>query len=509
MKQFSFAFFIGIIGSLAIQAQSLNAPSDLAVAKATSSQVDLVWATNSPDATAYIVERKVLGTASYGSVATVPKADKLVYSDKAIDPYATYLYRVRATRQPDNSATSNPSSEVIVGPPPPGMSLVTPYRPELNLYEATDFGRRTAMALDANGDPAIVYYIFTPEDYHFNSFLEFVSWNRASYRWNPPVKVGVIANAEGSGPGSNLMTLARDKSDNTWVVSATQTPDYDVSRHILLFSSVDNGVTWKQGPRFADSDNELFNPSVAIDKGIVHLAYYGGYLGIRYAKGKLSDPVEKWTNDLVPLPTAATDYRQELDLQLDSNGDAGIAYFSVGDDYNSIVAYWRPKTNTVSTLLSSQNYQNDFVEVKLTYQGSLARVATSLVRDDIGYQGYDNRIWVTSEQPGGGFTVAGLPSDGNHTYDYLSFAVGSAAQGAVVAQIASGNEGNVRCGEPPLIRSSDLQNWTACSPYGSDAAPFSYANVPQLRFAGNDRLYLVATDSGEDSQYRGIFLWRE
>ena len=116
----------------------------------------------------------------------MPKADKLAYSDKTIDPYATYLYRVLATRQPDNSSTSNPSSEVIVGPPPPGMSLVTPYRPELNLYEPTDFGRRTAIALDSNGDPAIVYYIFTPEEYHLHSFLEFVSWDRASYRWNPP-----------------------------------------------------------------------------------------------------------------------------------------------------------------------------------------------------------------------------------------------------------------------------------------------------------------------------------
>ena len=157
--------------------------------------------TNSPDATAYIIERKVLGTSSYGTIATVPKADKLAYSDNTIDPYATYLYRVRATRQPAGQFDYVKSfDEVIVGPPPPGMSSGYSLSAGLNLYDQQiSAGERrwlsTPMVIRLSCITSSRLRTTT-----FHSFLEFVSWKRASYRSIPRGKSATIANAEGSGP---------------------------------------------------------------------------------------------------------------------------------------------------------------------------------------------------------------------------------------------------------------------------------------------------------------------
>ena len=78
------------------------APTGLAAAAATASQVDLTWTDASGEETAYEVERSIEGGA-FAPLATLG-ADAASYSDTGRDPLRTHAYRVRATNSAGASA---------------------------------------------------------------------------------------------------------------------------------------------------------------------------------------------------------------------------------------------------------------------------------------------------------------------------------------------------------------------------------------------------------------------
>lgn len=479
-----------------------TAPSALIVKSATSAAVQLSWS-GDPTAT-YVIERKFQG-GDYSVLANA--ASVTAYIDKAIDPMGTYLYRVRTTAA---GSTSDPSNEVIVGPPPVGLSVVSPVAPAVTnyqLYDPHQFARRPRMTLDSNGDPAFCYSIFSPGDDPQKSFLEFVAWDRVNYRWKTPVRVANIGAADPTGPSSVPFTLARDASNNTWGIAyETNFENHPVV--IGLAYSRDNGITWTSVDVATEAAGGGDHPSLALGAGKVHLSFYRDFSGIQYTTGSLSDPPSKWTTVLAPLPAGANDYRSPNSLALDSNGEAAIAYWTVGDNYNSIAAFWRPKNGSAIRVTDTNEHPNDEIQVQLSFFKAQARILMEAVRDEGGTTGNDHTLWVSREE--GGFPPpTPIPADGNQWLTYGSFDSGSRGQGAAAATNGGGNSDGVVCGWPKVSRSDDLLAWSSCSPYPDSSEPYKETAWPQLRFAVNDKLYIGFTNIDVDSNLGGLLLWRE
>lgn len=484
-------------------------PSALAATSATNSAVTLNWTESDPAAVSFIVERCLAGDTNYVAIGA-PSAPPFV--DSSIDGMTAYGYLIVAVDA--NANESTPSNPVTVGPPPVGVSLVSPYR-ALNFYDESQFGIRPLMVLDSNGDPAIVYSIESPNnadgsDQSANSFLEFVGWDRANHVWKTPVAVGLLGNSQPTGGGANNYWFARDASTNTWAVAdVSNAPDFS-SMQILVYTSVDNGATWQTITAFTDSVNALANPSLALGAGNIYLSFYQSFNGIQYLTGKLTDPPANWTMSPAPLPPQASRYRAENSLALDSAGNPGLAFWTLEGSYDAVLAFWRPGSAASTMLLDSNQIPNYLPEVKLAFFGVEPVVASLVARDSYGPTGYNNFFWVTAQTANGWGPPAGLPSDGSASLAFGSFAIGSAGQGALVAQNTGGNSATALCGNPKLSRSSDLANWNTCSPYPSGNPPYAYASWPQVVFVPNDGLYIAMTN-GDDQNVPvwGVILWRE
>lgn len=497
-----------LLGFSALLAQP-QTPTALQATSATKAAVALTWAGADSTTTAYRVERRLFGDTVYATVGSPPTR---TFTDSSIEAMATYVYRVRAADAAANF--SNPSNEITVGPPPVGVSLVSPYR-GLNYADSTQFGIRPLMVLDSNGDPAVVYSISSPDnadgsDKSADSFLEFVGWDRTKYVWKMPARIGLLGNGTPTGGGANNYSFARDAATNTWGVTTLYNAADASFTELRVYTSSDNGFTWKSTQAYIDNSAGLGNPSIALGGGNIYLSFFQDYNGIRYLTGKLTDAPGKWTLSLAPLPSGADDYRSENHLALDAAGKPGIAFWSIQGSYNSILAFWRPDTTASIPVLDSNQVQNDFVEVKLAFSGTQARVMAQVLRDDQGPSGYDRFFWVAAQNGDSFVSPVGLPSDGNSSLGYGSFAIGSSGQGALVSSAVGGNQGGVQCGNPKITRSSDLVNWTTCSPFPLANEPYNKSDWPQVKFAVNDGLY-IAMSNGDDQSPNlwGIILWRE
>ena len=502
-------YVLGLIGLTTLCAQP-QAPSALQAATATKTAVGLIWVNADSSTTAYRVERRFLGDSTY---ATIGSPTARTFTDSNIDAMATYVYRVRAADAAANF--SGPSNEITVGPPPVGVSLVSAFRPELNFVDNSQFAIRPLMTLDSNGDPAVVYSILSPNNADGtetlpDSFLEFVGWDRKVYAWKAPARIGFLGNDTPTGGGANNYSFARDAATNTWGVATLVIAADGSSTELRVYTSADNGQTWKANSAFVDSVYGIRAPSLALGGGNVYLSFFQDANGMRFLTGKLADAPDKWALSLAPLPAGADDYRQENHLVLDSAGKPGLAYWTLQGSYNSILAFWRPGADAAVPVIDSANIQNDFVEVKLTYYGTQARVMAQVVRDDQGPSGYERFFWVVAQNGDGFAAPVGLPSDGNSSLAYGAMTIGSSGQAAQVSARGGGNDGGVVCGNPKLTRSSDLVNWKTCSPFPAANEPYAKADWPQIAFASNDGLY-IAMNNGDDQNPAlwGIILWRE
>ena len=88
------------------------APDGLAAAASSQTEIDLTWQDNSPDETAFHIERSPDGSTGWTEIVTVA-ADTTTYQDSRLDCGFSYYYRVRAYWSGDNrySAYSNVASE--------------------------------------------------------------------------------------------------------------------------------------------------------------------------------------------------------------------------------------------------------------------------------------------------------------------------------------------------------------------------------------------------------------
>ena len=218
--------------SVPVTTQSLPAPTALRSPLASSSAVQLTWTGAGP----FVVERR----ADAKTFATIGRTSDAAYTDAAIDPFATYVYRIRTARGadggPGGEQLSPPSNEITVGPPPAGFSTVV----KAAKGKEGDFASHIAVALDGNGDPAIAYMVLRADD--TKAHLHFVAWNRATYQWRPPVRVAVAGSIDAHLDDLGV-SLARDASTGTLLI-AYQTGDGD-GRGVSLAASIDAGSSWK------------------------------------------------------------------------------------------------------------------------------------------------------------------------------------------------------------------------------------------------------------------------
>lgn len=101
------------------------APSNLAAAAVSSTQVNLTWTDNSNNETGFKIERKT-GSSSYTQI-TIVGANVTTYSDTGLSAGITYTYRVRAYNSVGDSPYSSEASVTAgVAPAAPSNLVATP-----------------------------------------------------------------------------------------------------------------------------------------------------------------------------------------------------------------------------------------------------------------------------------------------------------------------------------------------------------------------------------------------
>jgi hypothetical protein len=496
-------------------AAELKAPSALVVVSATRSAVSLAWKAGDPQVVRHIVERKPLGASWTPPPGPKPSpivttiVDAASFTDTSIDPFATYVYRIRAAATGDER--SAPSNEITVGPPPLGFSQIVS-KPS-TLRDDDQLARAFCMALDGNDDPMVAYLITDPDnnDDAADTTLHFIAWDRAAYKWKTPVTVGV------TGIGDwNLragLSLAFDATTGRYGLAHMS------GENELRVALSDDGVVWrnltvlKLGP-----DSPIGGSSLALDRGRVYLANQEPDVEskrcIRFRTGAQTDPPDKWESSCAPLlPRTWDANRRGVSVAVDGTGKPGVVYWlNPSDDYNWALAFWRPGEKNAVKISDTADHQMDDPDAHLAFNGREAAVAFYARRDEV-YFDSQHQIWVARSTDGGATWAAAvpLPADGGNSMGApVQIAVSRTGRVAITAPVDGGNNGGTRCGQPKLIRQVDGKGWTICSAESAAGVPTRDARKPTLAFAGNDKLYVVfTTHESAASLKSGLVLWRE
>ena len=487
-----------LLSAALAQAAAVAAPSQLHAVSATKDEIRLAWQP-AASATGYVVETleankqwKAIGPAKPDAAATIPAA-----------PFATYTFRVKAADA--NDALSAPSNEITIGPPPTGYHGVTPI--PKTLTNPIQFAPKVSMALDDNGDPAFAYTVLDPNNDQAldDSRIEFVSWDRASYKWNAPVPVDQTGDTSSAGATAPL-SLAVDATTHRFAIAYLVAP-----KALKIAASADRGVTWT--PATVSSDDDITDsPSLALAGGRVHLAYYHGEDGIRYRSGAQTDAPSKWTSAQAPTLRGTKEPRRIVSVAVDAANQPALVYLlAPEEDLNQTIVFWRPGSSPVKAG-DSNGQPTDEPFVQLSFAGKQPSLILFLKRDDKFFDNAD-QIWVirsTNEGTAWSEPVA-LPNDGGNSMGSpASLGVSSTGRLAANALVDGGNQIKTRCGQPKLIQSTDGVKWTICSPGSPTGTAASDITQTHLTFAGNDKLYLgfVAAKPGGGIP-AGIVLWRE
>jgi uncharacterized protein (TIGR03437 family) len=473
-----------------------QAPSELTVASATRQRVELAW---TPTAQSYSVQRRPLG----GTFATIATVTTTTTSDVVFDPHTVYQYQVLGL----GSAT--PSNVVTAGPPPSGFSLVAMAPGAPGTEAAGRHGHALSVALDANGDPALSFVYNDPngDGDPIDAELRFLSWNRARYRWNPEVRVGVVGiTATSTQPSASL---AFDPSTNTFAVASEAR-----ARTIHLYTSTNGGASWTLKAAFG-GDVAVWGPSLALAGGNAHFAYNVENEGIRYLTGRFVAEATSWTTKIAqrPLDTELALPGVPPSLALDSAGAPGIAYWvpPAAPSINRILLFWRPAGTALPVrVMDSQNLQSDQVVAKLAFFGTQPRVAVWVQRRDAAV---GVGVHFGFSQDGGATwqTPVVIPPDGNSSTDYpFDLALDSQGRAAIAfGQKVSGV--NATCGNPKLSVSTDLTTWRTCAAAERSITGVfgSYPGSVAAIYTGNDKLHVIWRESNANPTGAGLVMWRE
>jgi len=480
-------------------AQSPPPPTGLTVKSATSAQTQLTW---SGTASSYTVQRALVG-AAFVNIATVTTTS---YTDTTLDPYNQTVYQVIA-----GTTATAVSNQVMVGPPPSGLSLAAA-APASGVDVNITYGQNVSLAFDGNGDPAFAF-IFGDPNNDGNApegQLWFRSWNRAQVQWNPLVKVATPGNV--TSPYEAVVALAYDISASTFALASQ-----DLAGNLDLYVSTNGGAAWTLKTTFTSASG-IDGPALALASGNIYLAYQaGGSDGLQYVTGKLSAAASTWSTKAVPaIPNvgAALPGKSPA-LALDNSGNPAIAFWApdTTQSYNAILFFWRPAGSSAPVAVAStNNTQSDTVGVRMTFYQANPRIVFNALTSDAEANNDSEVHFVRSDDGGKTWQKPVLiPPDGNESTNYpLDVAIDSSGNGALAYESnEAAGDGSQKCDSPKLALSSDLTNWSVCQ-VAPDLGTFNgNPGAIQIAFGGNNRRWVVWQSNGDSVSNSGVVMYRE
>jgi len=374
-------------------------------------------------------------------------------SDTTIGPYGTYTYRV--------SCASAASNEVTIGPPPLGFHLITA-KPDK--HSDSHYGRQITAALDSNGDPCAAFVFQDPDnDGHYDDTqVLFQAWDRAAYKWKPPVTIATVGNFDPRAPMVGL-SLAHDSSNDAfaivWITTDFHTVNMAVSR--------DGGATWSTKPAFTEG-RAVMAASIAMAGGKAHLAFHqSSKNAVRYMSGSLDDDPAKWQASFSPIPAGSPGPHNIVHLALDGEGKPAVVFWARPAKENvSTLSFWRPGSDKAVTVADNGPSHAAPAGVLLAFGGTQPRVVI-----DSHLDAADPTVHFSLSSDDAGATWGKpviIPDDGNQRLGgYMSFAVAPNGSAAFGGDVIGGNFTGMRCSWPKLSRTTDFKSWSTCSAQGS------------------------------------------
>ena len=468
---------------------AVGSAQKLEVKSATSSRVVLAW---SGTGQSWIVERK-----SGAAFEKVGDATSATFEDDKIAPYGTYIYRVRT------SATAAPSNTVTVGPPPLGLLKPAP-APKGNDRDSDDYGRRSALALDENGDAAFAFLWRDPNanNQPDESQVMFVRWNRALYKWSDPLKVAVTGqtNYEAGEPISMAFEPGTGLAEIVFPVKDQKGFSFALSH--------DGGATWQTTAYTTGMEDEINSSTLIFSKG--HF-----YLGVnQYSDGPLlfdgdigSDP-GTWKRREPPVVGKEHHNKAPVALAINAQGNLFMAFYDVNargkDGY--LFNVWQPDSGQTITVSDTNGDRPDSPNLKLAAGGGKLVMLMAMNPDD-----KDDKagIWASASQDGATWTKAvAIPHDANRSSGgTMSVAVNSKGTIFVGFSSPSGGEGGV-CGQADYATSSDGTTWNHCG-VGKDAHDVftALSETKSVIAAPDDSFYYLWNEGRSTKNGPGLLLW--
>jgi hypothetical protein len=418
------------------------------------------------------------------------------------------------------SGGSGGSAPACSKAPPTGFSAV--------VAPSTDgtLGLDTAMVADENDDPMIAYQWYKPGGAGAETAVYFTRWDRCAGAFTAPVKVDTVGVVSTNNP-TRRIDLAYEAATKKLAIvyeAVIAEPGFESnpSNEIYLQTSTDQGATWAGKLHVSDQKGgdiqQARGPVVAVSGGMIHLAYQqdnrdccrldepdcGGCSSVWYLDGDGATFSRAQVSDAGgPVQVAGS----ALSLTVDSAGKPALAFFGApAKGYTDTVLYWRPGSAPVP-VMDSNEVQNDDPSLSLAFDGTKPRLAAHLVADESA--DYDLRFSASDDGVTWGAPVK-LPRDkSDYTAWYQSLAIDGKGDAAVSAYI-NGGSGDSLCGGPRIVRSSDLQAWTACGADQDKKYPDIGGKYVDSYFTHENKLILGFTGTlAGDQSGSGVVLWRE
>lgn len=460
----------------------LAAGQQLRVKSATARSVQLEW----DGAAGPVTVERAAGSA-FQKIATASQAS---YEDNAIDPFATYRYRV--------SVGGKSSNEVIVGPPPAGVLNVAPVPKGT---EPPKYGTASAIGLDENGDPIIAFEWLDPNGDADNSDsdVRFVRWNRVTRKWLPPVKAQVVGDIQSQ--GRHPVSIACDRKTGHIVII---TPLVD--KGALAVLSTDGGATWNSTP-IAGVGATVASTAIAIVDGTAQVALASPESGAFYLTGPV-DNSSSWKRQPLPVDSG---WKQALDanvgLAIEASGKPVIAWYETQDEADGRrFEVWRPGGAASTAIETKRN--TDSPDLAIASTGGKIGL---LLQTPLDEKDEDHGIWYVQSSDGTSWSKpAKLPIDGPRTTNPpMDVALDNHARIAAVFSANSGTA-STTCNFPVLSRSTDGASWKTCGPGKAEGGDFSPqpANLHVIE-ADNDKAYILWQEPSDNKFHEGMLLWHE
>ena len=467
-----------LILSVGVSAGMLSA-QELTVKSATGKAVQLNWTSATAAA--------ALERSSPQGFAKIAPGGTGQFTDTSIDPFGTYTYRI--------NTGGKFSNQVTVGPPPAGVSNAAPVPAGVDYGK---YGPASAVALDENGDPVIAFEWNDPngDGDASDTKVDFVRWDRASYKWTTPVDV--ITTGGMIDQGVNPIAVNCDRASGEIALLAPVADGLDYA------FSTDHGATWKNSPVTYSSGTPHASALVVASGQI--FAVVNGDQAPAYFTGPATDS-SSWKAQTIPTGDG---WNQEnssnIPLIFDSGGKPVLAFFENqqdGDGHRYVL--WQPGQKAPTAI---SNGSQGTADVALTTNGKKfgALLAVELDSNDS-----DHGVWYTQSSDGTSWSQpVRLPIDGpRSTNAPVSIAMDS--KGSLTAAFGSNTGGaGADCNAPTVSRSADGTNWKTCGlgkAAGGDFGP-QPATLHAIE-APNDKAYVVWQEQGETKYKPGLLVWHE